>query len=213
MSKEGCYLIKIRTALRNSKFEIRNSAVRCSATMVEQPKNNHGMSLMEVMVAMLLLAMVASMVYSILDRSIVFAGKGEAKIAEIEKSQALLSLIQRQVRSGWYDVKQKKVVISGEDDILRLVTKAPLLYPDQGTVLAIYRFDRDNQALYYTEKKDFYNPESLEALPESDEMILLLADTGELELFFDEERGMVSFHWQEKEYEFWPWCTEKGEDE
>lgn len=172
-----------------------------------------GMTLLEVMVAMLLLAMVAALVYSILNRAVVFAAKGEAKISAIEKKQALLTLLQRQVRSAWYDEGQQKVLLSGDDEVIWLVTRAPLLYPELGTVLAIYRWDEENQVLYYTEKKDFYVPENLEFVPDYEEMTPLLADAGGMDLVFDEKRGCLTVHWQGQEYDFWPWCTDIPADE
>ena len=174
-----------------------------------------GMTLVEVMVAMLLLAMVATMVYSILNRAMVFHAKGEEKVSAIEKRQGLLALLQRQVRSGWYDERLARVVLKGEDDTVWLVTRAPLLYPEQGTVLAIYRLDRENGVLYYMEKRDFYIPENRELVPDFVDMSPLLRDTGDMDLFFDEERGCLCLRWQEKSYDFWPWCSEelKGVEE
>ena len=181
--------------------------------VVVVPKNNQGMTLLEVMVAMLLLTMVTAMVYSIMDRAIVFSEKGEKKLLALEQRQALLSLLERQVRSGWYDDKQKKVLISGDEEVLRLVTRSPLLYAGHGTVLALYSYDPAEQTLYYTERKDFYNPDYDEVVPEWDEMEVLLEKSGDFELLFDEDVGKVTLAWQGKEYEFWPWCTERPEED
>ncbi|MEN8141514.1 MAG: prepilin-type N-terminal cleavage/methylation domain-containing protein [Thermodesulfobacteriota bacterium] len=170
---------------------------------------SRGMTLMEVMVAMALLAMVTMMVYSILDRALVFAHKGEGRIVQLERDSALLNLLSRQVRSGWYDSRSKGVVIVADDNVLRLITKAPLLYPENGTVLATYYLLDD--ALYYDEHKDFFNPEHLDGALDPEEMTQLLADAQGLH--FDYEGGAVLLTWQEQEYELWPWCTEEEEDE
>ena len=119
--------------------------------------NNRGLTLLEVMVAMLLLTIASGMIYSMLDRSIFFANKGEGKSREIEEHYALVSLMQRQVQSGWFSPTTKKVLISGEKDLLRLATAIPFQARPGQVVMAFYRYNPEENTLYYLEKKDFFN--------------------------------------------------------
>lgn len=166
-----------------------------------------GLSLLEVMVALLLLTIASTMIYSMLNRSIFFADKGDKKTRAIEEQYALVSLIQRQVQSGWFSPRTKKVIISGEKDFLRLATATPFQAGPGQVVMAFYRYNPENSTLYYLEKKDFYNPDYDEMIPEYNEMIALVTATRGLSLDFDEESYRVTLTYGAQSYEFKPWCA------
>jgi len=168
---------------------------------------NKGFTLFEVLVAVLLLAIISSMIYSVLNAGIRFSEQGERKIVSLERKLGLLNLLQRQVQGGWYDEKQNKVVISADENLLRIVTTSPLLYPDAGVVMAFYRIEAGTEALYYQEKRDFYNIDYNEDYePDFEEMQLLLAEPGPLQFEYDEENKTVRVTYLGSEYEFSPWC-------
>ena len=124
----------------------------------------------------------------------------------MERSLGLLSLLQRQVRGSWYDEKKKQVLIYADVSQFRIVTTAPLLYPDAGVVMAFYRIDPDDQAVYYLEKRDFYNIEYDEQYnPEFEEMHLLLRNSEIQQFEYEEESKIVRVTFSEAEYEFSPW--------
>lgn len=172
-----------------------------------------GFTLFEVMVAVLLLAMISSMIYSILNVSITFAEKGEKRIIRMEREQGLLNLLQRQIKGAWYDDRLKQVVITADEEILRVVTRAPLLYPYAGTVLALYRYDPDSQTLFYTEKRDFYNQEYDDYIPEFDEMTALMNNCPLLTFSYPDDSSVVRVGYGEKEFEFWPWCQVQSRED
>ncbi len=172
-----------------------------------------GFTLFEVMVAVLLLAMVSSMIYSILNVSITFAEKGEKRIIQEEREQGLLNLLQRQIKGAWYDDKLKQVVITADEEILRLVTRAPLLYPYAGTVLALYRVDPESHILYYAEKRDFYNQDYENYVPEFDEMTALMDKCPLLTFSYPDDSSVVTVVYGEKTYEFWPWCQTSARED
>ncbi|MBU0680666.1 MAG: prepilin-type N-terminal cleavage/methylation domain-containing protein [Proteobacteria bacterium] len=166
-----------------------------------------GLSLLEVMVALLLLTVASTMIYSMLDRSLFFADKGEGKSQEIEEHYALVSLLQRQVQSGWLNPATKKVLISGEQDCLRLATAIPFQARAGQVVMAFYRYNPDDNTLYYLEKKDFYNTEYTELVPEYSEMTALVTVSRGLRLDFDEESNTVTLRYGTQSYAFRPWCA------
>ena len=169
--------------------------------------DNRGFTLFEVLVAVLLLAIISSMIYSVLNVGIRFSDQGEKKILTLERRAGLLSLLRRQVQGSWYDVRQKKVIISAEDNVLRILTTAPLLYPEAGVVAAFYRFDPDSEVLYYQEKRDFFNIDyDDQYLPDFEDMHLLLEESGPLEFSYDSDSKVVQIIFMGEEYEFAPWC-------
>lgn len=168
---------------------------------------NSGFTLFEVLVAVLLLAIISSMIYSVLNVGIRFSDQGEKKILSLERQAGLLSLLRRQVQGGWYDAKQRKVIVSAEDNLLRVITTAPLLQPGAGVVAAFYRFDPNSEALYYQEKRDFFNTEYDDQYqPDFEDMHLLLEEAGPLEFGYDEDSKVVQVMFMGEEYEFFPWC-------
>lgn len=156
---------------------------------------------MELLVAMLLLVLVSAMLYSVLNTGIGFASKGEARLARIERDRSLLELINRQIQGAWYDVLLKKVRLSVNDNYLQMVTTAPLLNRDAGVVLAVYFYDSATDTLYYTEKKDFYNPDyEKDYQPDRTEMEVLLKGVGGISWAFDNDQGMLQLTYGGMEY-------------
>ena len=175
-----------------------------SVTDVEQK----GFTLFEVIIAMLLLAMISTMIYSILNVSIRFSEKAEKSIVLMEREQGLIGLLQRQIRNGWYDEQKKDVVIIVADETtLRITTRAPLLYPQAGIVVAVYRYEPESESLYYLEKRDFYNVDyDPDYVPDYDEMQLLLTHCRSLWFSYEENRSAVTVTYEGNEYNFTPWC-------
>ncbi len=168
---------------------------------------NKGLTLLEVMVAMLLLTIVSGMIYSMLNRSIFFASKGENKSREIEEHYALVSLIQRQVQSCWFSPTTKKVIIAGEKDFLRLATAIPFQTRPGQVVMAFYRYNEEENTLYYLEKVDFYNQDYIELVPDFDDMMTLATVPKGLSLDFEETSNTVTLSYANQTYEFRPWCA------
>ncbi|MEN8257568.1 MAG: prepilin-type N-terminal cleavage/methylation domain-containing protein [Thermodesulfobacteriota bacterium] len=178
----------------------------CNEPTIQE--NQTGLSLLEVMVAMLLLTIASGMIYSMLNRSIFFAGKGENKSREIEEHYALVSLLQRQVQSGWRNpTTTRKVLISGRKDLLRLATATPFQARTGQVVMAFYRYNPEENTLYYLEKKDFYNPDYTELIPDYSDMMALITVPRGLSLDFDEESNTVTLIYIDQTYEFRPWCA------
>ncbi|OKY73844.1 MAG: hypothetical protein BM485_16345 [Desulfobulbaceae bacterium DB1] len=181
--------------------------VEPTATYRHTEKGQQGFTLFEVMVAVLLLAMVSSMIYSILNVSIKFSEKGEKRIIRIEREQGLLGLLQRQITCGVYDSQTKMVAVAAEDTVLKVTTRAPLLYSQAGTVLAVYRYDPDSGSLYYLEKRDFYNSDYKEDyIPDYESMKILVEKCAPLAFVYEEDSSAVQVIYDGKEYEFTPWC-------
>lgn len=192
----------------------RSATLPCRGPAPWSGINRAGFTLFEVMVAVFLLAMVSSMIYSILNVSIKFSEKGENRILEFEREQGLLGLLERQIKNGWYDEQKKEVDITAEETMLRVVTRAPLLYPHAGVVVAVYRYDPQSSELYYLEKRDFYNTEyGSEYVPAFDEMQLLLEDCPPLSFAYEEDSSAVTVNYGDREMQFTPWCqVETRED-
>lgn len=166
-----------------------------------------GFTLFEVMVAVFLLAMVSSMIYSILNVSIRFSEKAEKSILLLEREQGLTGILQRQIKNGWYDGQKKEVAIAADDTMLRIVTRAPLLYPLAGVVLAVYRYDPESATLYYLEKRDFYNIDyDDEYVPAYEDMQVLVENCLPLSFAYEEDSSAVTVLYDDREFSFTPWC-------
>lgn len=169
-----------------------------------------GVTLFELMVAVLLLALVSTMIYSVLNVGISFADKGESQILAMEQEQGFLDLLHRQVSSAWYDPRQKKIRIVAEDDTLKIFTRQPLLYRTTGLVLAIYRYEPGEQTVYYTEKRDYYNIDYTDDyMPDFEDMYYLLTTPNSVAWSHDEETGAVLLDYGERQYEFIPKCQKE----
>lgn len=176
-----------------------------------EKKNNYtwkriscaGVTLFELLVAVLLLSIASGMIYSILHTGIRFAEKGDKKIQEMTRQHGLLELMHKQIKCAWYDRTQNKIMISADNDILRVVTRRPLLYRSVSLVLAVYRYNEDEQAMYYLEKRDFYNQDyDDQYVPDFEEMELLAPDSVIISMSYDDEAGFVTVEAGEKSYEF-----------
>lgn len=171
-------------------------------------KNQQGVSLFELLVAVLLLGMISAMIYSVLNVGITIAAKGEKKILAMEQEQGFLELLHRQVKGAWYDSKQRKIMIRGSEDLLQIFTRQPLLYNrTSGLILAIYRVNPGDNAVYYAEKRDYYNLDYTEEYaPDFDEMLRLYQPVSELAWSFDPETGGLTVTSGEKQYQLFPRC-------
>lgn len=178
-----------------------------------------GFTLFEILISMVLLAMVAAMIYSVLNVGIKFTDQGGKKILAMERRYGLLNLIQRQVTSAVYDPLKKRLLLSATDEQFSLVTRNPFIYPEAGVVLAIYRYNAGERAIYYTEKRDYYNTDyALSSpqdgakngyVPDFDEMTVLAEDEEPLQVQYDEEAGpevTVSYHGEN--YTLAPKCAD-----
>lgn len=171
-----------------------------------------GFTLFEVLIAMVLLAMVAAMLYSVLNVGIKFTDQGGRKILAMERKYGFLILVQRQITSAVYDPVKKKILMSADDEIFRVVTRNPFIYPEAGVVLAIYRYNAGERAIYYAEKRDYYNTDYavLDAgtdgyAPDFEEMTVLAQDEEPFSVQYDEETGPeVLVSYREEEYALVP---------
>jgi prepilin-type N-terminal cleavage/methylation domain-containing protein len=160
-----------------------------------------GVTLLELLVAMLILVMVSVMLYSVLNIGIGFSRKGEARALRAAREHAFLELLHRQVQGAWYDQKQKKVLIDASKNQLTLVTSAPLLNRDLGVVLAVYLYDPVADTLYYTEKKDFYNADYRENYQANRrEMQVLMKEVGALALVYQADKGLLEVSCRGRQY-------------
>ncbi len=174
-----------------------------------------GFTLFEVLIAMVLLAMVAVMIYSVLNVGIKFSDQGGRKILAMERKYGFLNLVQRQIASAVYDPVKKKIMMSADDEIFKVVTRNPFIYPEAGVVLAIYRYNAGERSIYYTEKRDYYNIDYaiLTALdsgkggyvPEFSEMTVLAQNEEPFSVLYDEEAGPeVIFTYRGEDYALVP---------
>lgn len=170
-----------------------------------------GVTLFELLIAVVLLGMVSTMIYSVLNVGINFSARGGKHLEKQARERNLLSLLHRQVNGALYDMRSGKVAISGEDGLLRIVTKQPLLYRTAGVVLAVYRVKADEQALYYLEKKDYFNTEYGEKfLPDFSEMMKMYVADQPLALVYDTEKSSVNVRLSGEEFVFYPKCLPPG---
>lgn len=164
-----------------------------------------GVTLLELLVAMVLLGMVTAMLYSVLRVGIGFSARGTEHIGRMAKEQNLLGLLRRQVASAWFDPRRGGVRITADPGILRMVTRQPLLHRDAGVVLAVYRVNEAEHTLYYQEKKDYYNVEySMEYTPDFREMERLYVAEQPVSFSYSVERGGVTVRLGETEFIFFP---------
>ncbi|MFA7348344.1 MAG: prepilin-type N-terminal cleavage/methylation domain-containing protein [Desulfurivibrionaceae bacterium] len=170
-----------------------------------------GITLFELLIAVVLLGMVSTMIYSVLNVGINFSVKGGEHLNRLARERNLLGLLQRQVNEASYDLRSGKVDISGEEGLLRIVTRQPLLHRTAGVVLAVYRVNPDEQALYYLEKKDYFNVEYGEKfLPDFSEMRKMYAGDRPVALAYDSGKGSVTVGLGEEEFVFFPKCLPPG---
>jgi hypothetical protein len=162
------------------------------------------------MISMILLAMVAVMVYSVLNVGIKFTDRGGRKILAMERKYGFLSLVGRQITSAVYDPVQRRILMFADDEIFKLVTRNPFVYPEAGVVLAIYRYNAAERAIYYTEKRDYYNTDyGDEYVPDFSEMTVLDRDEDPFSVVYDGETSPeVTFTFRDEEYSLVPKCAD-----
>jgi len=158
--------------------------------MSKDKQSQAGFTLFELIIAMLLLTMVSVMIYSILNVGIKFSEKGDRAIVGMARKHGFLTLLQRQVSSTLYNEKEHKLLIQADGDVFKIVTRNPFIYRDAGVVLAVYRYDSGEQAIYYLEKRDYYNTDYGEDyVPDFEDMIVLASDEEDFSLSYEETMG------------------------
>ncbi len=174
-------------------------------------RGQRGITLFELLIAVVLLGMVSTMIYSVLNVGISFSARGAKHLETLAREKNLLSLLRRQVNGAWYDLRFGKVQISGGDGVLRIVTRQPLLHRNAGSVLAVYRVNEGEQALYYLEKKDYFNADYGEKyLPEFSEMEKMYAAERPVTLAFEPEQSRVVVTVGGEAFAFVPKCLPPG---
>jgi len=174
-------------------------------------RSQHGITLFELLIAVVLLGMVSTMIYSVLNMGIGFSARGEKHLARLSREKNLLSLLRRQVNAAWYDTRFGKVLITGGDGVLRIVTRQPLLHRSAGSVLAVYRVNAAEQTLYYLEKKDYFNTEYGETyLPDFSEMEKMYSADQPVGLAYDPQQSRVTVTLGGEEFAFIPKCLPPG---
>ncbi len=170
-----------------------------------------GFTLFELIVAILVLAMVSVMLYSILNVGIKFSAQGNRRLLAMEREYGLLNLLKSQISSAVYDYNKKKLLISSDDDIFRLVTRSPYIFENAGIVLAIYRYNSSEQAIYYTEKRDYYNVDYPydKYVPDFDEMTILSRNVTSFAVTYDQDTGPeVDITYEGQDYSVVPKCAD-----
>lgn len=174
-------------------------------------RGQRGITLFELLIAVVLLGMVSTMIYSVLNVGIKFSARGGKHLETLSREKNLLSLLRRQVNGAWYDLRFGRVEISGGDGVLRIVTRQPLLHRDAGSVLAVYRVNAAEQALYYLEKKDYFNTDYGENyLPDFSEMVKMYGGERPVTLAFESAQSRVTVTLGGEAFAFSPKCLPPG---
>lgn len=164
--------------------------------------------MLELMVAVLLLGMIATMIYSILNVGIKYAERGTTTILTMARRYSFLGLLNEQISNAFYDAKEKRLMISSDGPVFRIVTRRPYLYRTVGVVLAVYRYNPSDKTLYYQEKRDYYNPDYDDKyVPDFGAMVVLARDEPSFNVEYDQATGDgVTVSYQGAEYVFYPRC-------
>ena len=181
--------------------------------LVKMLRCRQGITLFELLIAVVLLGMVSTMIYSVLNVGINFSAKGASRLESLAREKNLLGLLRRQVNGAWYDPRFGRMQISGGEGVLRIVTRQPLLHRAAGSVLAVYRVNEAEQALYYLEKKDFFNADYGENyLPDFSEMEKMYAYAANrpVALAYEPEQSTVTVTLGEEAFAFVPKCLPPG---
>lgn len=182
-----------------------------SAFFFNALRGRSGITLFELLIAVVLLGMVSTMIYSVLNVGITFSARGGKHLETMGREKNLLALLRRQVNGAWYDLRFGKALISGGDGVLRIVTRQPLLHRDAGTVLAVYRVNPAEQSLYYLEKVDYFNADYGEQyVPEFDEMGRMYGSEKPVLLGYEPEKSRVAVTLGGEEFAFFPKCLPPG---
>ncbi len=161
-----------------------------------------GFTLFELLVAVVLLAMVSSMIYSVLGVGIRFSDKGEQRILAMAREHGVLHLLRGQVVSAMYNQKFRQPRISASNETVRIVTRQPFLNRKAGVVMAMYRYNEEDQTLYYLEKLDYYNIDYDDYVPDLADM-LPLAQLA-LQLEYDSEAMTLTVEQDGQSFSFRP---------
>jgi len=169
-----------------------------------------GFTLLELLLAVLLVGVISTMVYSVLNVAIGLTDRGEERILSLGRQQGLLNLLHAQIRAAAYDKVLKGPDIAADSDMLRLLTRQPLGHDSSGLVLAFYRYDHGDRTLYYTEKKDYYNIDyQPDFRPDLDDMRpLLRVGPAGVAFAYDDETYTVTLDYREEQHLFAPKCIE-----
>lgn len=187
------------------------SAALEKSRFVKTLRCRHGITLFELLIAVVLLGMVSAMIYSVLNVGINFSARGGKRLARLSREKNLLSLLRRQVNGAWYDLRLGRVEISGGNGVLRIITRQPLLHRNAGSVLAVYRVNAAEPALYYLEKKDYFNTEYGERyLPDFSEMEKMYGIERPVGLAYDQEQSRVTVSIGGELFVFVPKCLPPG---
>ena len=167
-----------------------------------------GITLFELLIALVLLGMVSTMIYSVLNVGINFNAKGGKHLEMLARQRNLLNILHRQISGARYDPRTGRVDISGGKGLLRIVTSRPLLHGSAaGFVLAVYRIDPAGPTLYYLEKKDYYNAEYGQKFsPDFSEMEKIYVADQPMALAYDPEKSRVAVTLDGEEFDFLPQC-------
>ncbi len=166
-----------------------------------------GMTLIEIVVAVLLMATVTVVMYQAMSASIGFSDRGDARLRGFGRERALLDLLHRQIHAAMYDEAERKPWIAVEEDSLRLVTREPLIAA-RGPVMAFFRIDSGR--LYYQERRDYYNGDYREHGLPVDRMRLLAEDVSGLVFGETGDSGGVTVTLAGREYDIYPRCLDSG---
>ncbi len=176
--------------------------------------DQRGLTLLEVMISILIFSMISVLIFSILDRSALFTTKGEEQVRKLEQHYNLTLLVRRQVQGAWIDPATKSPNINQlSDQQFSVITTSSIMYPAASLILAFYEFDPDTGTLYYTERRDFYNPDYNDNFPPQDDMIPLLKTDKPFQLYTGEDSSLVTLVLAGKEYRFYPMCLKQLEDD
>ena len=181
--------------------------------VVKRLRCRQGITLFELLIAVVLLGMVSTMIYSVLNVGVSFSARGASRLESLAREKNLLGLLRRQVNGAWYDPRFSRMQISGEGGVLRIVTRQPLLHRAAGSVLAVYRVNEAEQTLYYLEKKDYFNADYGERyLPDFSEMEKMYAYAANrpLALAYEPEQSTVVVTLGEEAFAFVPKCLPPG---
>ena len=177
--------------------------------MKKDALEDQGFSLVELLVAMLLLTMVSTMIYSVLNVGIKFKEQSDSHMVAMARKFGFIDLVHRQVKSALYDIKTAELMIWVNDDTFMLVNRNPYIYRDAGVVLAVYRYNAQDNGIYYLEKRDYYNVDyDQHYQPEFEEMVLLAKGEGFLITFDRQSSPEFIVEYQGREYAMLPKCVD-----
>lgn len=184
-----------------------------TCSRIQTQPHQQGFTLLEVMIATLIFSMISVLIFSMLNRSFDFTAKGEERVLQVERHYGFINLVRRQVQGAWYDLQQKEMQIRNvTENQFALVTTSSLMYGPATLVMAFYEFDPGEATLYYTERRDFYNPDYLDEFPDRAGMIPLLKPEGTFSLQADPDSDFVTLRYGTETYVFHPFCTKESQE-